>query len=45
MAHPGGPAAGVAALREAWDAAMDGVSLAERTGTKPALAAALQAHP
>jgi ribulose-bisphosphate carboxylase large chain len=27
MAHPGGPAAGVASLREAWEAAMQGVSL------------------
>lgn len=45
MAHPGGPAAGVAALRDAWDAAMAGVPLAERAGTEPALAAALQARP
>ncbi|TWT91049.1 Ribulose bisphosphate carboxylase-like protein [Pseudobythopirellula maris] len=29
MAHPGGPAAGVRALRQAWDAAAAGLSLAE----------------
>jgi ribulose-bisphosphate carboxylase large chain len=28
MAHPSGPAAGVQALREAWEAAVTGVSLA-----------------
>lgn len=29
LAHPGGPAAGVAALRQAWEAAVAGISLAE----------------
>ncbi|MFM1903226.1 MAG: hypothetical protein RLZZ440_1126 [Planctomycetota bacterium] len=29
LAHPGGPAAGVAALRQAWEAAVAGVALAE----------------
>jgi ribulose 1,5-bisphosphate carboxylase large subunit-like protein len=29
MAHPGGIAAGVAALRQAWEAAVAGVPLAE----------------
>ncbi len=43
MAHPGGPAAGVAALREAWEAAMAGVPAAEAARTRPALAAALEA--
>jgi len=42
LAHPGGPAEGVAALREAWAAAVEGVSLAERARTSPALAGALE---
>ena len=29
LAHPGGPAAGVLALRQAWEAAAAGVSLAD----------------
>jgi len=29
MAHPGGPAAGVAALRQAWEAAVGGIPLAD----------------
>jgi ribulose 1,5-bisphosphate carboxylase large subunit-like protein len=29
LAHPGGPAAGVAALRQAWEAAVAGVALAD----------------
>ncbi|HET9147221.1 MAG TPA: ribulose-bisphosphate carboxylase large subunit family protein [Acetobacteraceae bacterium] len=41
MAHPGGPASGVAALRAAWDAAMQGVPLAERARDDAALAQAL----
>lgn len=41
MGHPDGPAAGVAALRAAWDAAIDGVPLAERAREHPALARAL----
>ncbi|HYN38585.1 MAG TPA: ribulose-bisphosphate carboxylase large subunit family protein [Rhodospirillales bacterium] len=43
MAHPGGPAEGVGALREAWDAALAGVPAAEAAQTRPALAAALEA--
>lgn len=43
MAHPGGVAAGVGALREAWDAAIAGVSLADHARTHPALAVALEA--
>jgi ribulose-bisphosphate carboxylase large chain len=27
MAHPGGPAAGVASMRQAWQAAMEGIPL------------------
>lgn len=37
MAHPSGPAAGVASLREAWEAALSGISLAEYARTHPAL--------
>jgi ribulose-bisphosphate carboxylase large chain len=43
MGHPGGPAEGVAALREAWEAAMAGVAAAEYARERPALAAALGA--
>jgi ribulose-bisphosphate carboxylase large chain len=42
MAHPDGPAAGVAALREAWDAAIAGVPLADRARQHRALARALE---
>lgn len=41
MAHPGGPGAGVAALREAWEAALAGIPAARHAETHPALAAAL----
>jgi ribulose-bisphosphate carboxylase large chain len=41
MAHPHGPAGGVAALRAAWDAAMAGVPLAQAAAEDAALAAAL----
>lgn len=41
MAHPEGPAAGVLALREAWDAAIQGTTAQEYAKTHPALAAAL----
>ncbi|WP_221938372.1 ribulose-bisphosphate carboxylase large subunit family protein [Mycobacterium sp. KBS0706] len=44
MAHPAGPAAGVAALREVWEAAVDGVPLADYAATRPALARALEAY-
>ena len=43
MAHPGGVAAGVGALREAWEAAMAGVPAADYARTHPALAVALEA--
>jgi ribulose-bisphosphate carboxylase large chain len=40
MAHPQGPAAGVAALRDAWAGAVAGLSLPEACSKYPALAAA-----
>ncbi len=43
MAHPQGPAAGVASLREAWDAAVAGIPASDYARTHPALAAALEA--
>lgn len=41
LAHPDGPAAGVSALREAWDAAIVGQALEAAAAERPALAAAL----
>ena len=41
---PDGPAAGVRSLREAWDAAIAGVDVAERARSRPELAAALEAY-
>lgn len=41
--HPGGSAAGVVAMRSAWDAAVAGVDLATRAAEVPELAAALAA--
>jgi len=41
LAHPGGPAAGVASIRQAWDAARAGVALSEYARQAPELAAAL----
>ncbi|MEI4472274.1 RuBisCO large subunit C-terminal-like domain-containing protein [Frigidibacter sp. MR17.24] len=43
MAHPGGPAEGLASLRAAHAAVRDGRSLAEAAGADPALAGALAA--
>ena len=40
--HPGGPAAGVRAIRQAWAAAAAGIPLAEHARTHPELAAALR---
>jgi len=40
--HPKGTAAGVEALRASWQAAMDGVSLVEKSKQSPALAQALE---
>lgn len=42
MAHPQGPAAGVSALRAAWDAALAGIPLAEYAQSHSALAAAIE---
>lgn len=41
IGHPDGAAAGVASLREAWEAAVAGESLADYARTRPALRAAL----
>ena len=43
MAHPDGPAAGVAALRQAWDAAVAGIPLADHARSHPELEHALDA--
>jgi ribulose-bisphosphate carboxylase large chain len=42
MAHPAGPAGGVASLLEAWEATMSGVSLAEYARTHAPLHQALE---
>jgi ribulose-bisphosphate carboxylase large chain len=44
MAHPQGPAAGVASLREGWEAAMQGIPPAEYARTHPALQGALNLY-
>jgi ribulose-bisphosphate carboxylase large chain len=41
FAHPGGPAAGVASLREAWSATVTGTALDEQAKSSPALRAAI----
>ncbi|SFB83505.1 ribulose-bisphosphate carboxylase large chain [Polaromonas sp. OV174] len=41
LAHPGGAAAGVASIRQAWAAAREGVALADYARQAPELAAAL----
>ncbi|SDA15754.1 ribulose-bisphosphate carboxylase large subunit family protein [Sphingomonas sp. NFR15] len=43
MAHPGGPAAGVRALMQAWEAAVAGVPVEQAAKDSPELAAALGA--
>lgn len=43
IAHPSGPGAGVQSLREAWDAAMAGIPLADYAADHPALREALEA--
>lgn len=43
LAHPQGPGAGVSALREAWDAALQGVPQAEYARSHPALQSAMEA--
>jgi ribulose-bisphosphate carboxylase large chain len=42
MAHPDGPAAGVRAMREAWDATVAGIPLEEHARTHPELGRALK---
>jgi ribulose-bisphosphate carboxylase large chain len=42
MGHPDGPAAGVRSLRQAWDAAIAGVALADHARSHPELRAALE---
>jgi len=42
MAHPGGPAAGVRSLRQAWEAAMQQIPLAEYAKSHPELKQALE---
>jgi ribulose-bisphosphate carboxylase large chain len=44
MAHPGGPAAGVASLREAWQAAMQGIPLDDYAQTHQALRQAIEMY-
>lgn len=42
MAHPGGPAAGVSAIQQAWDCAMKGIPLQEAAKSSPELRAAIE---
>ncbi|MFM7245485.1 MAG: RuBisCO large subunit C-terminal-like domain-containing protein, partial [Planctomycetaceae bacterium] len=42
LAHPGGPSAGVTALRQSWEAAVAGVPLAEYAGQRPELRQSLE---
>jgi ribulose-bisphosphate carboxylase large chain len=42
MAHPMGPAAGVTALRQAWQAAVDGLDLQEAKTIYPEFAKAVE---
>jgi ribulose-bisphosphate carboxylase large chain len=44
LAHPGGPAAGLASLREGWEAAVAGIPLATYARGRQALAQALEAY-
>jgi ribulose-bisphosphate carboxylase large chain len=44
MGHPDGPAAGVGALRESWDAAIAGIPADTYAQTHPALASALEKY-
>lgn len=44
MAHPGGPAAGVASLREGWEAAMQGIPLADYARDHTALRQAIEMY-
>ena len=42
MAHPGGIAAGVASIRQAWEAALSGQTLAQASGRYDALRQAME---
>ena len=42
VAHPGGPAAGVTAIKQAWDAAKNGIPLEEHAREHPELRAAME---
>lgn len=42
VAHPGSPGEGVAAFRQAWEAAVAGLPLTDHARTHPALAQALE---
>jgi 3-oxoisoapionate-4-phosphate transcarboxylase/hydrolase len=42
IAHPGGVAAGVRSIQQAWEAAVSGIPLSEYAATRPELKAALQ---
>lgn len=44
MGHPDGPAAGVASLKQGWEAALSGVTLPDYAATRPELARALEAY-
>jgi ribulose-bisphosphate carboxylase large chain len=44
MAHPDGPAAGVESLRDAWEAAIDGIAADDHAKDHPALARALECY-
>jgi ribulose-bisphosphate carboxylase large chain len=44
MAHPDGPAAGVLSLRQAWEAAIEGKTLAEYARNHEALRLALEKY-
>jgi ribulose-bisphosphate carboxylase large chain len=44
LAHPGGPAAGLASLREGWEAAVAGIPLETYARDHTALAQALEAY-
>lgn len=43
LAHPDGPAAGVASLKQSWEAALEGIPLADYAATHPELRRALEA--
>jgi ribulose-bisphosphate carboxylase large chain len=44
LAHAGGPAAGVASIRQAWEAALDGRSLEQAASVHPELRQAIETY-